>query len=223
MAALNTPRQFGPSIRMPCRFATAVKPVLRRWPGLVHLGEAGGEDDGGAAALLAERVERLDGELAGHGDDAEVGRFRQVGDGGVGGEALDGLAPRVHRVDGALEALLLHVGDGPAADPRRLVRGADQRDRARPHQRVQRREIRRRVAAAAASARMAFPLPVPRKVREAGERGKGRAAADAAFPAASRRRQPWALGESTMQPPRPRSLSHTACAADCDRPVTRAR
>ena len=75
----------------------------------------------------------------------------------------------------------------------------------------------------AASARMAFPQPVPRSLREAEGAGKVPRRGEERGRSGRARRQLWALGESTMQPPRPRSLSHTACAAGCERPTTRAR
>jgi len=50
---------------------------------------------------------------------------------GKGAQPLDGGAARIDRVDRAAVAVALHIKDRPAADLVRVVRGADDGDRAR--------------------------------------------------------------------------------------------
>ena len=72
--------------------------------------------------------------LGGDGDDRDVRRFRQVGDRGIGLQALHLGAVRIDRIERALEALRLHIGDRPAADAGRVGRGAEHGDRTRRQQ-----------------------------------------------------------------------------------------
>ena len=72
--------------------------------------------------------------FGGDRDDGDIGRLGQVGDRGIGLQPLHFGAVGVHRVDRALEALCLHVGDRPSADPRRIVGSAQDCDGSRREQ-----------------------------------------------------------------------------------------
>ena len=111
--------------------------VLRGLAGLVHFREARGENDRRAAALGAEVVHRLHRGFARHGDDGDIRHLRQRRDIREGRQPLHRRPVRVHRQDGALVALALHVGDGPPADARRIVGGTDNGDGTRPHHGVE--------------------------------------------------------------------------------------
>ena len=72
----STPRQLGPTRRMPAPRQTASSSACRCLAGLIHLGEAGRHDDEGAHALGARsRAPRRDGRRR-HGDDGELHRRR---------------------------------------------------------------------------------------------------------------------------------------------------
>ncbi len=69
-----------------------------------------------------------------HGEDGEVGRLRQVGDGWDGAHAEDGRCVRVDRVQPAAEAGPDHVSQDRVPDPAGFAAGADDRDRGRLQQ-----------------------------------------------------------------------------------------
>ena len=101
------------------------------------LGEAGGEDDGGLHARLGAIAQRIDGNRRRHGDQGAIDRLWHVADRRKGGEALDGLAPRVDRVDPPAIAHRLHRVDRPAADARRRIGRTDHRHGFRAQDRQQ--------------------------------------------------------------------------------------
>ncbi len=115
--------------------------ILRGGPFLAHFGEAGGEDDGRAAALGPQRIDRLPRMVAGHGDDRDVGGGGKCRGRGIGLQPLHRVPLRVHRPDLARKTLLQHVGDRAATDARGIVRCPDDGHGARPQHRVEGREI----------------------------------------------------------------------------------
>ena len=97
-------------------------------PLLPRLGEAGGQQDNRADAVVGRLVEYgQDGRRRDH-HEGEVDTRRQVGDAGVAVLAVHRDAARVHQVHGPVELVELEVAEG-APGPSRLVRGADQGDR----------------------------------------------------------------------------------------------
>ncbi|MDT4808027.1 hypothetical protein FQZ97_408840 [compost metagenome] len=108
--------------------------VLHGHAFLADFAEAGGEHDGAARALAAQRLDGLQYLRRRHRDDRHVRRLGQRIDAGVGRQTLDFGAIGVHRQDAAGEAVAQHVGDGAAADAVRVAGGADHGDRARLHQ-----------------------------------------------------------------------------------------
>ena len=103
------------------------------------LREAGGEDDAGLHPLGGAVAHGLHGQLGGKRDDC---RLHIPGDGGnlrKCGQPLHLGPVRVHGHDAAGEAAFDQIAQRAAADARRILRGADDRDRARLQQRTQRR------------------------------------------------------------------------------------
>ena len=81
--------------------------------------------------------------FGGDGDDRDVRRLRQVGDRGIGLQALHLGAVRIDRIKRARESLRAHIGDRPAADPRRIGRSAEHGDGAGRQKRRKAGETRR--------------------------------------------------------------------------------
>ena len=96
---------------MPCSRADRNHAVLRGFAGLVHFGKARGEHHVRLHAALRQVAHRLLGMFGCDRNDGDIGRFRQVGDRGIRLQTLHLGAVRVHRIQRALEALRLHVGD----------------------------------------------------------------------------------------------------------------
>ena len=84
---------------------------------------------------LARSSIDLRGDFGGDRDDGDVRRFRQIGDRGIGLQPLHLGAVRVDRVQRALKALRLHVGDRPSADAGGIVGGAEHGNGARREKR----------------------------------------------------------------------------------------
>ena len=81
-AVETTPRQFGPTMRIPWRRAAASNSSCRRAPSAPRLGEPGRDDDGAAHAGGAAPVDLVNHLPAPDGDDGEVRHAVEVVDGG---------------------------------------------------------------------------------------------------------------------------------------------
>ena len=77
---------------------------------------------------LRQVLDRRRGEFGRHRDDRHVGRFRQIGDRRIGFQPLDFRPVRIDRIKPAGESLRAHIGDRPAADPRRIGGSAEDGD-----------------------------------------------------------------------------------------------
>ena len=99
-----------------------------------RLAIAAGQHDGRRRAARGEVAHRLFRAVGADQDDADIGCRRQRGDVGVAGQPGDARRPRVHRPDGAGEAVLLQVADGAAGHLGRVGRGADDGDARRADQ-----------------------------------------------------------------------------------------
>jgi hypothetical protein len=86
----------------------------------IDLGKAGRKDDRRTRALGGQRRHRLQDRFGGHGDDGDIGCGWQVGNRGIGLEALNFRPVRVDRVNLTLELTAQHVVNRPPANPRRI-------------------------------------------------------------------------------------------------------
>ena len=98
---------------------------------LARLAEARGEDHRDSHAPRGALVHSGDRGVAAHDDEHELGHLRQRGERGIAPQPLDLGAVRIDRIDRAPEAVALHVKDRASADLVRILRGADDGDRAR--------------------------------------------------------------------------------------------
>ena len=98
------------------------------------LGEAAAQHDRRPHAGLAAALQLLGHVLGGDDDDGEVGRLRQVGDGGVGLEPHHLGAAAADGIELAGKRVALHDVEDAAAQALGIGGGADQRHRARPEQ-----------------------------------------------------------------------------------------
>ncbi|MHC2408439.1 hypothetical protein ACVJGC_001030 [Bradyrhizobium diazoefficiens] len=113
------------------------QPVLHRAALLAELGKARREHDDTADAAGRALFHGLAGTLRIDRDDGEIRCLRHFGDGSIGLQSLHRRGLRVDRIDAACIAVAAQQVDRPTADLGRLLRGADDRDRARRHQRVE--------------------------------------------------------------------------------------
>jgi hypothetical protein len=102
------------------------------WAGL---GEARGEHHRGFHTPGRAGFERVGHQHRRHRHDGAVDRARNLGDRGIGRQALHRLPVRVDRIDRSRKARLQHVAQRPPADPRRIAGGAQNRHRSRVEQR----------------------------------------------------------------------------------------
>ena len=92
------PRQFGPTIRRRCGLAADEHVLAERHARLLFArAEAGADHDRRAAAARAELRHEAGNDSGGRGDDGEVGRDRQLVDGGVVQRRADRLLMRIDR------------------------------------------------------------------------------------------------------------------------------
>jgi hypothetical protein len=114
MGDANVPIHPERALKIPRQFGPRMRGAL-----LEHAGDQGGLDR----------------------HDAHVGRRGHVPDGRVRGDPLHRGPVGVHRVDLAPKRRRLHIAERPPADPVRVVRRPDDRDRARIDQRIQAGEV----------------------------------------------------------------------------------
>ena len=117
------------------------KPFLHGGAGFIHFGKACGENNRGFAAARAQIIHGLNGGLTRHGDDSDIGHFRQRGDGSKGRQALHRWAIRVHGQKPALKTLALHISDGPPANARAVIGSTNHGNGTGANHGIQRREI----------------------------------------------------------------------------------
>ena len=96
---------------------------------VAHFSEPGAENNDGLHPGGGARFGGLDHGWGRDRDDGGVDRARHLADAGEGREALDAVAIRVDRIDGACESRVSRVEQWPPADTRGVVRGADDGDR----------------------------------------------------------------------------------------------
>ena len=95
---LSTPRQFGPTRRMPAARQTGTSSACVRSPASPGLREARRQRSRGAHRLLPRTRERRRGPRGGHADDGEV-RLGDIAQRGVGREAFNRCGVGVDGVD----------------------------------------------------------------------------------------------------------------------------
>jgi hypothetical protein len=98
------------------------------------LGEAAAQHNGRFHAGLAAALQFLRHMLGGDDDDGQVGRLRQIGDGGVGLEAQDLGAAAADGVELPGKGVAPHHVEDAPAQAVRVGGGADEGHRARPKQ-----------------------------------------------------------------------------------------
>ncbi len=118
--------------------AQAQQRVLAAASLVADLGEAGGHDDEAAHARVEAGPRRLQDGRGRHGDDGQVDRLGDGGDGWVGAHGGDGRRRGVDRVDGAGEAAGQEMAEQHMARRAGPARRADDSDRARAEDRLQR-------------------------------------------------------------------------------------
>lgn len=109
--------------------------VLRRRAAVSRLAEARRDDDEGTQAGIGGLLDNAENLRRRHSDDAEVHRWRQLADRGIGVDTTDRTSVWVHRVDGAGEVAGEQRPDDFVADPTRAAAGTDHCDRARSEER----------------------------------------------------------------------------------------
>ena len=112
--------------------------VLPLRPLAARLGEAGRDDDERTHAGRERFLRRVEHLLSRHADDGEVDRLRDLPHRAVAVDAGDGVALPVHRVHRAGEVAGEDVAEQLAADRAAAPRRADDRDRPRPEERLER-------------------------------------------------------------------------------------
>jgi hypothetical protein len=100
--------------------------------------EPAGQHDCRSATPGRKRFDRRHCQFRPDQDDGHVRRARQRGDIGITAAPVDFFGPGIDRPDVAAEAVFLQEVQRPSADFRRIGRGADDSDAARPEQAVER-------------------------------------------------------------------------------------
>ena len=97
---------------------------LRRRPGCIDLGKAGGQHDDVFHPARGQIGHRIDRDVRRNRDNRHIRHRRQIGHAGVAAQAQHFVAARINRVDRPGEALLAHQVDRPATDAGWLRGGA---------------------------------------------------------------------------------------------------
>jgi hypothetical protein len=136
-SVVSTPRQFGPTIRIPNPRTVASSFACSAPPNLAGLAKARRDHDERLHALAPAVLRHALHEVARDDDHGEIHLVGDIFDARVGAHRLDGLRVRVHRVDGAGEGVREEVVEDLAADGAALSAGADHGDGAGGEERVQ--------------------------------------------------------------------------------------
>ena len=105
----------------------------------INLREPRGEHDGGAHAGFGAIGKRRKAQLLGDGDDRGVDLFADRPDAGKYLQPLNGIRPRIDRINLSAEAGAQHELDGQASKLRRIAGGPDDSDAARAEQGIEHR------------------------------------------------------------------------------------
>ena len=126
---LASPWVLGPIRRMPAaRARSTIRTCFALCFGVGGLAESGSHHQGDLHAARGALVHARHRHVAGDGDDGDLRRIRQLGEAGIGFEALRLAAIRVDRIDLALVAELRQVEQRPPADLVGVLGGADDGD-----------------------------------------------------------------------------------------------
>ena len=100
-SVFTRPRQFGPTMRMPCSRAIESSSVSTFAPGASGFGESGGDDRHGAHAALRRLFKDFRYVLGGHRDNGQIDSLGHRGEVRKGRDTADRTGLRVHGIDRA--------------------------------------------------------------------------------------------------------------------------